>query len=245
MGRLSELTPEVRNFLVDQGHKQIFIDGGRKGLKYLHGRGVSTASIKKWKLGFCPDVVNDFMFKNRVVVPYYNAYDDLIAVSVRKIVDEKPTWWNEKFTKSDHFFGLNHAKKSIFKNNLAIIVEGQFDVISCHQRGLDMTVGLCGSALSEHQITLLSRYCNRIVLAFDVDDNANQSGQKASEKTFEALKNRNMYIYRWFLPKGYDPDEYVRKVGGKLCKKQIKQVLDKYTFKDKRNFGQKYYYGEN
>ena len=245
MGRLSELDPETRQFLVDQGHAQIFLDGGEDGLKYLRNRGISEKSIKRWNLGFCPSTVNDLIFSNRVVVPYYDTYDKLVAVSVRRITSEKPTWWNERFTKSNYLFGLNKAKESIFKNNLAIITEGQFDVISTHQRGLNMTVGLCGSSLDEAQITLLSRYCNRFVLAFDVDDNANQSGQKASAKAFEMLKDRNIYLYRWFLPKGYDPDEYVRMVGGKRCINQIKEILKKYSFKDRRNLGQKYYYGES
>jgi DNA primase len=107
-----------------------------------------------------------------------------------------------------------------------------------HQAGLSMTVGVCGSAFSEYHLNLLARYCNRIVLAFDIDDN--EAGQKATNKAFQLLKNNDFYIYRWFLPKGSDPDSYVRKIGGRRCMMQVKEVMKKYKFKNKNGLQYKF-----
>ena len=109
MSKFSELDSETRNFLVNQGHCQILAEGGKDGYDYLVNRGVTINSMKDWNLGFCPPTVNDPIFSNRIIVPYYDHYNDLTAVSVRKLTNEKPTWWNEKFTKSNYLFGLNKA----------------------------------------------------------------------------------------------------------------------------------------
>ena len=105
-----------------------------------------------------------------------------------------------------------------------------------------MVVGVCGSTFDEKQLTLLSRYCNRIMIAFDVDKN--EAGQKASEKAFEMLKGMNIYLYRWFFPQGIDPDIYIRTHGKAKCLKDIKSILEKYSYKEKGGFKRKYYFGE-
>lgn len=239
---LSILTEKVRKSLVNNAHLQLQNDDGKRGLAYLKNRGVNISSIKKWKLGYCPTFVKDLIFNDRIVVPYFDQYGDIIAVSARKIDEEKPVWWNEKFPKKNYLFGLDKAKKEIFKNNLAILVEGQFDVISFHQNGLKMTVGICGSSFDEKQLTLLSRYCNRLIIAFDVD--ANEAGQKASKKAFDMLKGMNIYIYRWFFPKGVDPDLYIRLHGKDHCVEEIKSILENFSFKEKNGFHREYYFGE-
>lgn len=237
----SVLAPDIREVLVSNAYLQLFESDGVRGLDYLSNRLISKDSIDEWKLGYCPTFVNDFIFNDRIVIPYHDHHGKLIAVAARKIENEKPYWWNEKFEKGKYLFGLHKTKRSIFYNNLAIIVEGQFDVISLYQHGIKIAVGLCGSSLNQDRINLLSRYCNRVVLALDQD--ANQAGQEATAKVFEMLKGKNFHIYRWYLSSGEDPDSYVRKHGGEKCMKQISEILKKYKFKSKK-FGQKYNFGE-
>lgn len=239
---LSVLTDDVRDSLVCNANLQLSTDEGSRGVEYLHNRGVNSKSIEEWNLGYCPSFVKDLIFNDRIIVPYYDHYGRLIAVSARKIEDQKPVWWNEKFSKKKYLFGLNHAKEHIFKHNLAIVVEGQFDVVAFHQRGLKMVVGVCGSTFDQQQLTLLSRYCNRIMIAFDVDQN--KAGQEASKKAFEMLKGMNMYLYRWFFPQGVDPDLHIRSRGKKACVKEIKDIINKYSFKEKGGFHREYYFGE-
>lgn len=239
---LSVLSEKVRNLLVSNAHLQLSTEEGNRGLEYLHNRGINASSIDEWNLGYCPSMVQDLIFNDRIIVPYYDQYDKLVAVSGRKVENEKPVWWNEKFEKKNYLFGLSKAKEHIFKHNLAIVMEGQFDVIAFHQRDLKIAVAVCGSSLDERQITLLSRYCNRIMIAFDVDEN--QAGQEASKKAFENMKGMNMYLYRWFFPKGIDPDDYIRSHGKKHCVMEIKSILEKYSYKDRYSMNRKYYFGE-
>lgn len=238
----SVLAPDIRESLVENAKLQIFEKNSSRGLDYLSNRLISKGSISEWNLGYCPTFVNDFIFNDRIIIPYYDQYGKMIAVAARKIENEKPYWWNEKFNKGSYLFGMHKAKRNILYNNLAIIVEGQFDVISLHQHGIKMAVGICGSFLNEHTINLLSRYCNRVMLAMDRD--TNQAGQKAAKKTFDLLKGRNFHIYTWYLSDGEDPDSYVRKHGGKKCRDQISNILKKYKFKN-RKFGQVYDFGDN
>jgi len=237
----SVLDPEIRKILIENAHLQLFEPEGARGLDYLTNRGIVEGSIREWNLGYCPSFVNDMIFNDRIIIPYCDQHNRAIAVAARKIENEKPYWWNEKFPKGDFLFGLNKTKKNIFYNNLAIVVEGQFDVISLYQHGITIAVGLCGSSLNEHRINLLSRYCNRVILAMDQD--ANQAGQIAAGTIFELLKRRNFHIYHWYLSKNEDPDSYVRKNGGENCKKQISNILKKYKFKTKK-FKQSYNFGE-
>jgi len=236
---VSELTYEYRNNLVDRAHECIFSDDGKRGYDYLINRGIKEKTIKEWKLGYCPDSVRHIIFNDRIIIPYLDHHSYLRAVAARKVENEKPVWWNEKFDKSNYLFGLSKAKESIFRYNFAIVMEGQFDVISCHQSGLKMSVGVCGKAFTQRHTTLLSRYCNRIVLAYDVDEN--NSGQTASQKAFEFLKDKDFHIFKWHLPRTKDPDEYVRDKGGKHCMEEIKQILDKYKFKSRKNHTDIYY----
>jgi DNA primase len=227
------LEPSVRDFLVKTAHKTIFEEEGKDGYEYLKGRGIRDETINDWGLGYCPSHVKNFFFNDRIIIPQRDPYGNLQIVSARKITNEKPTWWNERFEKSKHLFGLDKAKEHINKHNLAIIVEGQFDVVAMHQAGLPMAVGVCGSNFSEYHLALLTRYCNRIVLAFDIDEN--EAGQTATSKAFAMLRNNDFYIYRWYLPSGTDPDSYVRRVGGKKCSSQIKNVINKVKFKHNKS----------
>ena len=240
---LSSLSNDIRESLIRNAHIQLTsTDEGEPGMRYLKERGVNEKAIKEWNLGYCPSSVRDLIFNNRIIVPYYDQHGDSVAVSARKIIGEKPVWWNEKFPKKNYLFGLDKAKRHIFNNNLAIVVEGQFDVISFHQRGIKFVVGVCGSTFDKNQLTLLSRYCNRIMIAFDVDEN--EAGQEASKKAFEMMRGMNIYLYRWFFPKGTDPDEHVRKNGKEHCMNEVKSILDKYSFKERGGYNRKYYFGE-
>jgi len=240
---LSVISDSVRDSLVSNAHLQLMeTEDGKRGMEYLVNRGVNRDSIKEWSIGYCPSFVKDLIFNDRIIVPYADQYGHIMAVSARKVEGEKPVWWNEKFSKKNYLFGLDKAKESIYKNNLAIVVEGQFDVVSFHQRGIKMAVGVCGSSFDEKQLTLLSRYCNRIMIAFDVDKN--KAGQRASKKAFDMLKGMNIYLYRWFLKQGVDPDLHIRTNGKESCVKEIKKILDKYSYKERGGFQREYYFGE-
>lgn len=110
------------------------------------------------------------------------------------------------YDKSRVLFGLDKAKMNIRNNDLAIIVEGQMDVITAQQNGFKNVVAISGTALTVEQIGLLKRYTNNITLAFDAD----VAGQIAADRGIREAMRAEMNIKVIVMPGYKDPDEYIR-----------------------------------
>ena len=128
-----------------------------------------------------------------------------------------PKYWNTPetpvFKKNETLYGIHLAKDAIRKEEVAIIAEGQMDVIAFHQIGLTNTVASSGTALTEKQIKVLSRFCDELTFAFDPDE----AGQKAAERGFEMALSLDMNPSVIKLPKGLDPAELAKKSPEKLA----------------------------
>jgi DNA primase len=113
------------------------------------------------------------------------------------------------YVKGRILYGLSFAKDDIRRFDKAIIVEGYMDLISLYQSGIKNVVAVSGTALTDDQVQLLSRYTKNVVLLFDAD----VAGIKASMRSIEILLKRDMEVKIVSLPKGEDPDSYVNKYG--------------------------------
>lgn len=113
------------------------------------------------------------------------------------------------YVKGRILYGLSHAKDEIRRLNKAIIVEGYMDLISLYQSGIKNVVAVSGTALTDEQALLLSRYTKNVVLIFDADT----AGINASMRSIEILLRKDFDIKIASLPKGEDPDSYVQKFG--------------------------------
>lgn len=136
----------------------------------------------------------------------------------------KDRFWHEQFQKKRYLYGINNAKNAILKNNKAIIVEGEFDVLSLHSNGFPIAVAPCGSAFSLFQAATLARYCDEVFLLFDGDN----AGRAATRSALKLYNNNDLDAYDIlyipvFLPEGTDPDDFVRKYG----KYELKKILKK------------------
>jgi len=183
-------------------------------------RDFSEKSIKEFRLGYMPSFVQNINkrkheFAGRIIIPIFDHYDHLVAISSRDWRKEaKQKFWHEAYSKSLFLFGLNIAKKNIINYSKSIIVEGEFDVISLHSKGISISVGALGSSLGLYQLSLLMRYASDIYLLFDGDE----SGQKAIKRTLKiveqnALNGYDLNIIPTFLPDQKDPDEFIREKG--------------------------------
>ena len=217
-----KLTPVERQILVDNAN-QYLLSGPNDGYNYLVDRGITNETINACRLGYVPDYVNNYWYAGRIIIPYYDAYGGLISVAARKIVNEKPYWVNDIFDKKNHLFGLDKAKKSIKKNNLAIIVEGQFDFLTLWQSRIKNVVAICSASVSDYHIVLLARYTDRIVLIMDGDDNP--AVKKATDNNFKKIKDKNEKTWKVTLSNNEDPDSYVRRFGAKKLYKKIKENI--------------------
>jgi DNA primase len=127
-------------------------------------------------------------FRSRIMFPLADSSGRIVGFSGRLFPDKEgePKYLNspetEVFQKSRVLFGFDKAKFAIRKNNFAILVEGQFDLIMSHQAGFKNTVATSGTAVSDQsaqdptaQLTVLSRLTPNLFLAFDGDS----AGEKA------------------------------------------------------------------
>lgn len=154
-------------------------------------------------------------FRNRIMFPINDVNGNAVAFSARVSPENEKEEKMGKYINSPQtmiyekgriLFGLYKAKMSIKNEDLAIIVEGQMDVITAHQNGFKNIVASSGTALTKDQIKILKRYSNNIALAFDMDE----AGQLAADRGIKEAMQAEMNIKVILLPPGNDPDECIR-----------------------------------
>ncbi len=155
-------------------------------------------------------------FRNRVMFPISNDAGKIIAFTGRTLAaDEKsgPKYLNSPetaiYSKSRVLFNLDQAKEAIRKLDYAILVEGQMDCISVYAAGLHNVIASSGTAFTELQAKLLSRYSKNVVVNFDPDT----AGARATERTLGLLVEEDFQIKVLTLEQGFDPDLFIRKKG--------------------------------
>ncbi len=105
------------------------------------------------------------------------------------------------YNKSQILYGLDKAKSEILKNDLVIIVEGQFDVVLAHQNGFTNTVAVSGSSLTEAHLDILSRYSKNVVFAYDSDT----AGQMAAKRSIKLAHLKDCIVSILAIEKDKDP----------------------------------------
>ena len=115
-------------------------------------------------------------FRNRIIVPIHDMQGRVVAFGGRSLDGQEPKYLNspesEVFEKGIMLFGFERASSNIRKSDKAIIVEGYFDVISLHSKGITNSVASLGTALNKYQISQLCRFTDNknIILNFDSDN---------------------------------------------------------------------------
>lgn len=158
-------------------------------------------------------LVNKFQ-QNRLIIPIYDAHSRPIAVIGRFMGQEDERakagvakYVNTVFSKTSCLFGLNLAYNAIRKKEAVLVVEGNFDVISAVQAGVENVVGSSGAFFSPTQATILARYANRVWLGLDDDE----AGRKATERVLARPQPEGLLIKKQAVPAGFkDWDEYFR-----------------------------------
>ncbi len=154
--------------------------------------------------------VYDFFF-GRLMFPLIDARDNIVGFSARGLTNESmPKYLNTRdtliYNKSNQLFGINIAKKEIKSKNQAILVEGEFDVLSLFQHGIGNVVGIKGTALTESQLILLKRFCSKITLSLDKDS----AGQQAMLRSIPLIEKQELLASVVVFDNAKDPDEAVR-----------------------------------
>ena len=189
----------------------------------------SGLTIKKDNGGFYD------RFRGRIMFPIWDAHGNNVGFTGRVLVETEKsggkyvnTPQTLVFDKSRILYGLNKAKTEIKNKDFTVLVEGQMDVIACHQAGMKNVVASSGTALTFEQIKLLKRYSNNIAIAFDAD----AAGQNAAKRGIDLALEQGMNIKIIQIPAGAgkDADECLKK-DSKIWFKAVaeaKEVMDWY-----------------
>lgn len=156
-------------------------------------------------------------FRGRIMFPLSDVHGNIVGFTGRLLDESKPeaggkyvnTPQTPIYDKSKIIFALDKAKQEIKRQDKVIVVEGQMDVIACHQAGQTNTVASSGTALTIEQAKLLKRFTNNLYIAFDADS----AGQMAAERGLGVALEEGMQVKIIRLPAeaGKDPDECLKK----------------------------------
>lgn len=213
----------------------------KQTVEYLRSRGITKQSAIKWQIGYLnsestilelegdhlPLYQTGLLIKKidkspltrYITFPMYDQYNNIIGFSGRpplsnQVVKQRglKKYWHSRFNKRKFLFGLNHAIQTAREKNYFIVGEGQFDTIIAHQNNITNMVSTCGTALTEDQVIMLSRYAEKAFVVFDNDE----AGVKAKSQ-LEKYQDSEIKLIPVTLPdtdgEKQDPDSYIRKFG--------------------------------
>jgi len=198
-------------------------------VKFLMKKGFKEELIVKAGLAIKSDKSNSIYdrFRGRIMVPILNPADRVIGFTSRilpQFDDSKMGKYINSpetpiFNKSRTLFGKNFANKKIRETGQAIMVEGQFDVISSHQQGFDNTIATSGTSMTPEQIELIARVAEEIVFAFDNDE----AGQRATNKGIDLALASNLEVKIAIIPGKFGDVDDVLRADYKLWQKALKE----------------------
>lgn len=164
-------------------------------------------------------------FRNRLIFPIHSHTGQIVAFGGRQLAENEmggkyinsPT--TELYTKGNELYGLFLTKYEIAKVNFAIICEGYLDFLRLYSYGFTNSVAALGTALTEKQLSLLSRYSKNIYLLYDGDDAGRKATVSSGLKCLELGLNAKVIP----LPQGEDPDSILLKEG----KEHLQSLIEK------------------
>lgn len=213
----------VREYLAGRGLGEEAAKEFRLGLSLGAGlvakareRGFSVEELRA--AGLANQRGNDY-FPFRLMFPLADARGRVIGFQARKLREDDPlkgkyvnTPEGELFKKGHVLYGLHLARPAIAKQDRAIVVEGNTDVIALRQAGVEAVVASMGTALTGQQLRELGRLTKRLFLCFDAD----AAGQEATLRGMELAVQQGFDVRVVALPKGEDPADAPGSFAGRL-----------------------------
>ncbi len=214
---------------------------GEEGRRYLSQRGMSEKIIKEHRLGYSLERWDGLVqhlqekkvslelawelglifpkkregwydaFRGRVLFPIFDLHQRVVGFGGRLIKEGEPKYLNSPesslYHKGEILYGLQVAKGYIPEKDCVIIAEGYFDLLTLHQFGLKHSVATLGTALTSQHVHILKRYTKNLITVFDADE----AGIQASLRAIPLFLEEEVVGKTILLPKGEDPDGFLRK----------------------------------
>jgi DNA primase len=217
---------------------------GEVGRRLLADREVGEETARRFQLGYAPAGLgfaeylrskkrsladaqeaglmrrdgSDF-FAQRLVIPIRDERGQPLAFTARTVRSDEPRKYinspeTPAYIKGRVIFGLDLARDEIAGRGHAVLMEGQFDVITAHQFGVQNAVASSGTALTDDQVRLLKRFTDELLLVFDSD----RAGRSAAFKAVELAAAHQMRTRVATITGAKDPDEFLRAAGSEAAK---------------------------
>ena len=199
-------------------------------MQYLkNDRGLTQDTIDLFRLGLTD--TEEYKYRtdiggiaHRISIPIleHKKKPKCVGMAYRTLKDEDPKYLNDinqdgrreqdpnlagVFIKGNMLYGYPMAIENIHKQDFVYLVEGYFDVMSMHQTGITNVIGSMGTALTEAQMTQISKATNNVVLFLDNDS----AGTKAMIKSLSSLYSTGLNVAVCQIPGFKDPAD--------LCKR--------------------------
>ena len=187
--------------------------------KYIPEKDILRDTYSRFEVGvasyFLPPDYDAFC--NRLIFPIRNEWGELVAFAgryrgetegtgIRKYINSSTS---PIYHKSEILYGLYQAQDEIRKHKFVYITEGYKDVLAMHAAGFQNTVALCGTALTEQHVALLSRYTQCVIVMLDGDE----AGQANGIKSARLLSAKSFSVGRIILEPKQDPDSLLHRMG--------------------------------
>ena len=230
-------------------------------LQYVAGRGIDRDSVRRFDLGYAPESWDALTraageaeipvhllqaaglvkprsdgsaydaFRHRLIFPIRDPLDRIIGFGGRALGDDSAKYLNspqsQLFDKRRCLYGLSHCKEAFADTRRAIVVEGYVDCILAHQCGFRATVATLGTALTPEHARILRRYVDAVVMVFDADE----AGQRATDKALPLVLAENLDVRLAQVPEGQDPADMLAAVGSQAFERILTSAVDALEFK--------------
>ncbi|MDO8662560.1 MAG: DNA primase [Candidatus Omnitrophota bacterium] len=232
---------KAKDYLLKRGIKQETISALKLGLapdkwdgliSYLRSKSISLNLLEKAGLVINKDGGGYYdRFRNRVIFPIFDLKERILGFGARVLDNNLPKYVNSPETpvyiKGKNLYGFNLAKDSIRDSDCVAIVEGYLDFLVPYQEGVKNIVASLGTALTIEQARLLKRYAHNVVMIYDADT----AGEMATLRSLDIFIEEEMNVRIVSLPKGLDPDLFVRKHGVEAFKEMIVKAQNIFDYK--------------
>jgi DNA primase len=164
-------------------------------------------------------------FRERIIFPIFDLQNRVTGFGGRVLDGSLPKYLNSPetpiFNKGRQLYGMDKAREASGKCGYLVIVEGYFDAIAAHQAGIHPVVATLGTALTPDHLERIHRFVQTVKLIFDPDD----AGIRAALRTVDLIIPSSVAGEVVLLPKGEDPDSFIKNRGAEAFNQLLNQSM--------------------
>jgi len=229
--------------------------------EYIQKRGIHPKIVEEFKIGYAPKSWSGLLeflkdkgckddhleksglviknregrffdrFRDKIIFPITDSKGKIKGFGSRVMDSSMPKYTNSPdtfiYNKGNHLYGLKQSWEDIRDKNAAVVVEGYLDLLTPFQHGIKNVVATLGTALTLEQVKLLKRFTDNIIILYDAD----AAGENAAVRSLDLLIEEELKVKVAQLPKGEDPDSYVKKHGSDLFRELLDNAQDLFDYK--------------